>query len=262
MTSFRLPSINDAYAYAATFLGKRETKKVDNNTYLIHERDGDLYYVKLHGTPIITITRKAVMLNAGGYRTPTTKDRFNRILPSGTRVDQEKGIWWLSHASASWPFADGITIHRTIHRTGKVTGKGNVTEDTAQVKAVQAYAKAFAEAALKGEVPAPSGGDCFFCGMTVAEGTDKGKSLGDATGDTGHLQGHLREHYHVPSLLVNAARARGNNYLLNFILPDLWAPMDAEARRLQLSRSERAYKREISKTLRQYLGAKLGLALR
>ena len=56
--------------------------------------------------------------------------------------------------------------------------------------------KAFVKGLDKFEcLPAPSNGDCLHCMMTVASGTDKGKSLGDATGDKSHLLEHVKEGY-------------------------------------------------------------------
>lgn len=62
---------------AETTLGKRESKKLCNNTYL-HRIDQDTIAIKLWSTDVVTFHRNGdVVLNSGGWRTVTTRDRMN-----------------------------------------------------------------------------------------------------------------------------------------------------------------------------------------
>ena len=58
-----------------------------------------------------------------------------------------------------------------------------------------------------GELPAPSGGDCWCCSMK----NEKGICLGDLSDNNQHLLDHMKERYYVPSLLVNAIKEKGYN---------------------------------------------------
>lgn len=255
---FRLPSIAQAHAYAADYLGKRDRRKIGHNTYLC--RAGDGFRVQFHATDIVRIGARSVVLDSGGYRTFATKERLNGLLPAGYRVMQDRGVWYLGvprrEQTIAW--ADGITIDAR----GGVHNAGSEKAATELRKAIHKYAARFAREAVAGKVPAPGAGDCWYCGMVVSEGPSKDKSLGEATGDVSHLQSHLEEGYLVPALLANAARERGNRYLLNWGLPILWGAMDDGARAARLEREGKIIEREIRCAVRQYLGAKLGLALR
>jgi len=119
-------------------------------------------------------------------------------------------------------------------------------------KQIHGYARDYAKALFAGEVPAPSGGDCWDCLMSK-----------DAGGHD-HLRSHMSkdERYFVPSLIVNAAEECGNGYLLNFVLPALWAPMTPEERERAFARERGAEQRVVCSVLCAYIGRRLGLALR
>ena len=87
---------------AQTTLGKREKRKIANNTYLI--KRGENFAIRLHNTDIITITPDGWILNSGGFRTRTTKQRINDF--TNARVYQEKFEWFIGDK----PFEDGMFI--------------------------------------------------------------------------------------------------------------------------------------------------------
>lgn len=254
---FRLTSVKGALAQALAHLGKRDSRKIGHNTYLVKTDEGAI--VRFHATNILTFTRKGVTLNSGGYRTYTTKERINDLLPRGFSIYSNKGIWYLrSGEEDTATFADGLTIGGT----GKVTSKGREDADLKLRATIHTYAHAFARAAMTGKVEKPGAGDCWHCGMIVTEGPDKGKSLGDASGDKSHLILHMSaaERYYVPSLLVNAAKAQGNNYLEHSFWI-LWGDMTDAERAERLAREHRL-ESEIRRCVRKYIGSRLGLALR
>ncbi len=90
-----------------------------------------------------------------------------------------------------------IGVGTMFPKGGKVTNptKGQIRQ----------YAEKFIKALKAGEVPLPSGGDCWFCLM----GNDEGKTWGEVSGDTSHLVEHIEEDYFVPSLLVRAVEKHG-----------------------------------------------------
>lgn len=179
-------------------------KTVGNNTQLHRDstEPGEPVSLRLHITDIITwYPDGRIVLNSGRWRTMTTKARINAWLPGRWSLYADKGEWFLStgdwHSDdARYEFADGMTLHPD----GSVTGAIPVTEVKARAalrKRIAAYADAYAEKLVAGEVPPPSGGDCWLCLVTPSENGP----------GTGHLQDHLDEQYYVPSLLTRAMEA-------------------------------------------------------
>lgn len=81
------------FAEAIALIGNRDSKKVQNNTYVIR-RDNDTVCIMLHHTNVVILHRDGcVELNSGNWRTVTTKDRINAYAPD-IRVSQVKGIWY------------------------------------------------------------------------------------------------------------------------------------------------------------------------
>lgn len=92
-------------------LGKRNRseRKIGNNTYAYIQADGSVA-IELHGTNVVVIyPDDSVMLNSGGWRTSTTKDRINKYSP--VRVYQKDFEWFLSDGT---PFEDGMIVTDTL----------------------------------------------------------------------------------------------------------------------------------------------------
>ncbi len=90
-------------------LGKRNRsqRKIGNNTYAYIQADGSVA-IELHGTNVVVIyPDDSVMLNSGGWRTSTTKDRINKYSP--VRVYQKNYEWFLSDGT---PFEDKMIVTR------------------------------------------------------------------------------------------------------------------------------------------------------
>lgn len=82
-----------SYSEAAQVLGARRGRKLENNTYL-ERRSADSIAVRLHSTDVVTYYADGkVVLNSGGWRTVTTKDRLNKYAP--VNVVQEKRVWYV-----------------------------------------------------------------------------------------------------------------------------------------------------------------------
>ena len=65
------------------------------NTVLVLERN-EIRSVTFYHTEIIVFNVDgSIMLNNGGYNTPTTKERMNRYLPDHLQVYQYKHAWYV-----------------------------------------------------------------------------------------------------------------------------------------------------------------------
>jgi len=81
-------------------IAQTRRRKLGNNTYLEIEPDynssTDVYCVRLHATRIVYLyANGAITLNAGGWQTPTTKQRMFEFIPRGSRfhIWSERGRW-------------------------------------------------------------------------------------------------------------------------------------------------------------------------
>jgi len=115
-----------SYKEAAAILNGRDRRKLANNTWL-ERRNGEHIAVRLHQTDVVTYrVDGTTVLDSGGWRTVTTKDRINRFGPQGARVWSDRGEWrierttttpWLragesqtDRGDRSAAFADGVVI--------------------------------------------------------------------------------------------------------------------------------------------------------
>lgn len=96
---------------AAKLIGKRDSKKVGNNTYLI--AGTDCIHVRLHNTHVVTLhTDGRIILNSDGWQTVTTRDRMNQYLPDGVSLFQKAHVWyvWYRYSDETIEYYDGITV--------------------------------------------------------------------------------------------------------------------------------------------------------
>lgn len=242
------------YTAALEKLGKRDSRKLCNNTYLERCVNGDIA-VKLHGTDVLTFKPdNSTVYNSGGWRTVTTKSRMNGYGPDGFFIWQDKGIWTLGRVKGPRKlYEDGIIVTAR----GKITGGGNIQATKAQKrlkKRVDVYCKAFALALVEGKVPAPGAGDCFYCQMKVAE---TGVPLGDATENHEHLLLHIKENYFVPGLLYNAVQAPNApiSIIVKSCIDLIWngKPILDGLKSLIIP--------QVTKTLRKYIKHRLGMVV-
>lgn len=83
-------------------------RKVDNNTYEWTDNAGDKH-IRLHHTDIITHRYDGdVVLDTGGWKTPTTKDRINKFAP--VSVYQQDGEWFVTQGNVTVMFYDGMVL--------------------------------------------------------------------------------------------------------------------------------------------------------
>lgn len=97
----------------------KNRKKVANNTYLNRLEDNGVEYIalQLHNTNIVMwYSDGRVLLNAGGWRTVTTKSRINEYA-EGAGIAQKAGVWYVIKdgdilSKESPKYFDGIDISK------------------------------------------------------------------------------------------------------------------------------------------------------
>lgn len=232
-----MSSIPTSYSEAFELFEERRKRgtlsrgvKLANNTHLDWSEDGRngdgatepfWFAVKLHRTNVVTFQHDgSIVLNSGGWKTVTTKDRMN-CAAQNFRVYSDKGVWYLTmlpyDENEPVAYADGITLHLD----GTVTGEGE--DPKAQMKLRREagkYAKAYVAALYSGDIPAPSGADCWGCCMVPADGSTPAPNEGLAGPD--HMLSHLEEEYYVPSLVVRALKRFGGSKAAYHDLSILW----------------------------------------
>ena len=141
-------------------------------------------------------------LDTNGWQTVTSKDRLNEWLPAGYNIYQENRVWYFVDARVS-----RVEASRYLYQDGMSISPGGLVEgaelyNPAVIKKVnllkkqiKQYAKDYTQALTDGKVPAPSGGDCWYCLM-----------FDPVSPSTEHLVSHMSEdeRYYVPSILKRA----------------------------------------------------------
>lgn len=189
---------------------KAKMFKNGRSTLEIEYEDGS-YAVRYHDTDVFTRTAAGtIVLNSGGFRTVTTKERINgEIGQFGLSLYQRNSVWYMSR-HGNWDssilFYDGIEFSKDGELLSEVQ---ELKEDKIKdiKKKIAKYVKLVDKCIEKnGSLPIPCGGDCWDCAMQ----TEDGKSWGDIKGsDQDHLWSHMKEGYLHGSIIVNAMRERG-----------------------------------------------------
>jgi hypothetical protein len=205
----------------------KESRKLGNNTYLIRhpghltrpgDTKGECITVRLHDTDIVTYhTNGNIILDTGGWKTVTTKDRMNKYTPFC--IYQDKGIWYMNASGSPYsnegrkksiPYFDNMVLNTDGVCLNPIP---DIEKDTkALIKKINQYCKAINNLDV---LPIPNAGDCWVCAFTEIEPIPHTRMgftgySGDAIGDTEHLLSHLDEMYIHGSLIMNALRFRGH----------------------------------------------------
>ena len=250
------------YTKAQEKLGAKDRRKLENNTYL--ERRGEnIIAVKLHGTDVVTLHSDGrTVLNSGGWRTITTKDRINKyhgdIGGFHVHLVQEKSQWFVVvlNAAYDWDtakryiFKDGFTFSAT----GDVLDGEAVTEDSAKAERklkrdVNRFVAEYMAELDAGNVPAPGPGDCFGCAIFPNK-------------DAGHVLSHIKENYFVPSLLIRAIeKFPVSDAAKSWYLASFWDESTDERKKLLAREAGRVIgRRQLRRSLRRYIQRSIGLA--
>jgi hypothetical protein len=249
---------------AAKLTGRCETRrKVASNTYL--ERRGDDIALRLHNTDVLMFhPNEDVTLDTDGRLTITTKQRINEYLPRGWRVWSDRGVWYLLHTPVDnldyrkYPYADGMVIHSD----GTVTGEGGDPKAKLKLKRkIAAFAKGYMDAFMAGDVPAPSGGDCWICLGTsrMCLGTSR-----DTDHILSHIVSHIEQRYYVPSLLSRSIERFPVSQAANHCIAAMWSkevpPEYATMSRIDIMGGFKDIAHEqLQKSLKRYISEQLGM---
>lgn len=167
-----------------------------------------------------------MVLDSGGWKTPTTKNRINDELPPGYCVGQEKGVWYLhSPEGNKVAFYDGIVVDPN---KPLVSTKKAEVEERVQKKLGKQVLNLVSKLDDLDQIPQPCSSDCLFC-----QSRDDSRT---------HILGHVKSGDVVNgSMVVNALQ---------------WAGIPDEGISLMY---KMGLKSRVKSTLRRYLRAKLGL---
>ena len=205
---------------------------VDHNTVEYWRENGERV-IRLHLTDIVTFkVGGKVVLNTGGWNTITTRDRINKQLENncpGWRMYSEQNEpylrWggWSNPDAVTYHFHDGIVIDPSLIGSeegacdGELYDKERVKKAKAWQRKCKQFAKSFTMRLSRGEIPAPSGGDCWMCSMV----SDKGVAWGES-GHDDHVYGHVIEKYYVPSMVLRAIDQFGVSMCAKQCLAYVW----------------------------------------
>lgn len=203
MTTSLYPVPQTSHDWFTFILAGKDKKRrpIANNTYVRRKENGNIA-IRLHNTDIIVITLKdSIILNTGGWYTPTTRERMNSFTRGGVSVEQKDKIWYLVVDNKKYTFTDGIVITRNR----KVSGESSETPKKKRKLdlSVRKYCKEFIDRFLDGKISKPGGGDCWLCLMRDREG----KTMKDSA----HILQHVEEGYFVSALLRNVIDQSGVN---------------------------------------------------
>ena len=155
-----------------------KSKLIGFNTIEIIQEDCRV--IRYHETDIITEYPDKIILNSGGWKTKTTKDRMN--LYTNLDINQKNNSWFVN----GHLFYDNITFDKQGNLLSEVK-ESNVSKVNKIKKQITEYINLLNEDNL----PEKSGGDCWYCLLNFSE-------------DTEHLKSHLEEKYIHGAILVNS----------------------------------------------------------
>ena len=165
--------------------GVVKSKFVGCNTLELEYQDGTKA-IRYHNTDVITTKPNGDrVLDSGGWRTYTTKERLNRQF----RVWSDKGIWYVSEPATgkALSYFDGITFDAKGNVKG-VVQEVNLKEVRKVKRKIAKYIKLVDELE---SIPFPEAGDCWYCALK----NKNGQTMGDVSNDSSHLESHLTENY-------------------------------------------------------------------
>lgn len=212
-------AMKDSLARVTDITGK--PRKIANNTFRYSTTEG-CNVIRLHLTDIATqLANGSVRLNTGGWKSVTTKDRINGALGDFGLGDfyvySSKGQWFVGkrpeHVDAI-PFTDGMILPDAWNDPD---ARAEAHRQGVAAKLLKKAIRDFVNTTITdgGELPQPSGGDCWICmaqrETTPEQGEYRGEGMKTHNGDVRHLLEHIREGYMHGTLIVNALKSGGWN---------------------------------------------------
>lgn len=186
----------DASALFARAKDKTVGKPIGNNTRLV-QVDSD-YAIRLHNTNIVIYKPDgSIVLDSGGYRTWTTKDRINEYAHD-IHVTQDMGLWYVNVRGQTILFED----HMTIPATGPIAANDGYDMQKAKIavdRMASKYIKGYVANMMEHGITRSTSGDCFGCSMSDATNPKNMEPMG-----YDHYLDHFEEKYYVPSIFLKA----------------------------------------------------------
>jgi len=181
-----------------------KSKFIGNNTLEIQYKDGSKA-VRLHNTDVITFTANdTIILNSGGWKTPTTKSRISANLPRGWNLYQHNYKWYLKNYDTleQITYFDKIEIDFNQIKAKIVNPKENTEKSEKEINSIKKSVNKYIKLIDKlDKIPAPNGGDCWHCFFQI-----QGKGFGDKQE---HLREHLKDDYLHGSIIYLALKEKG-----------------------------------------------------
>lgn len=183
------------------------------------KRNGESIKIVLFETPIATFRKRGgVVLNSGGWRTRFTREKINQLLPKGTGLYSDGGLWVVHgfDGDQNVGFLDGMVISEQGIIEGGMA-PAELSDRKALLKKSSRFCRRFIDRLLTGKVGRPGPGDCLYCqveagsqqtkmGVLERDGTVRPHTFDEASD---HIVHHIDEGYFVPSLLHNAIMDMG-----------------------------------------------------
>jgi len=218
------------YKSADNYLGKKSERPLAPNTRIVRS-ETDIF-IRLYKTEIVRYKKNGdVVLNTDGYRTLTTRNRINEFTPFS--VIQTNNIWHVKCDGSDWVgFKDGITYNHRSKAFEGIKPSAEIKSVKTLIRRINKYSHDFATEFINGNVPKPSGGDCWYCLMK----DENNNTWGECSGSE-HLLSHIEDKYYVPSLLVRALE-KNNTFLMDM------SDSERELMKNDVARYLRKYMRE------------------
>jgi len=141
----------------------KDRKKIDGNTYL--ERDEARIVIRFHTTFVVMVLPdNTIVLNSGGWETPTTKTRMNKVLNRFQwTIIQDKSLWWLVDLKKDlrYRYSDGTRILPNRMVLGYAKGPEAV-DSPKLLPLITRYVQGYVFAWRNGQVPPPDNGDPYL----------------------------------------------------------------------------------------------------
>ena len=209
------------------------------NTLGISYKDESLA-VRYYWTDVITWKPdRRIILNSGGWRTYTTKDRINHYLqyppwktgwfskPVDCYISQKNSQWYIereNYREGNYEkplFYDGVVLNSkgTILKPKQIDRKTKTTLRLIE-KYIRKLSHCIRNEQLLHNYLSNTSGDCWYC---LFHEKDSGRPWGNAIGNQEHLTSHIKEGYIMGSLIYNALMYSGyRESQLPFLAIDFW----------------------------------------
>jgi hypothetical protein len=193
------------------------SKVVGNNTVEYERADGT-QAIRLHHTDVVTFEPNGdVVLNSGGWKTVTTKERINRYLRArlhqSLSVYSERGRWWIlderRDGDVRIPFVDGVVLpggSLEIDKTVEAEYEQLSKQQQILGKDIERFVKLVD---TTDPLPVKEAGDCWICLMFDGNLKPGGRVVTDVD----HLVAHIEEAYLFGALIERAMVWAGYRYI-------------------------------------------------